>query len=205
MTIKWGDPIECNGVRPEWLRDGEEIQFENTSDDWLNGPAGRYTWDVRDECPISIKLPADHFAYTAIRAGFTPWAGGDSAPDDWDGGAVLLRGRAQCPGALVTDWRDHEDLGGAKIIGYRKRTDGNCSGADTVTLTRMTRGEALELWRKESTVALAATSTVADRVVLLLRGLGLVRQDETPEERFTRETGHEVTDAVRAALNWKDA
>lgn len=20
MTIKWGDPIECNGVRPDWLR-----------------------------------------------------------------------------------------------------------------------------------------------------------------------------------------
>jgi bacterioferritin (cytochrome b1) len=72
-----------------------------------------------------------------------------------------------------------------------------------VFIKQLSREEVLELWRKESTDALASATTVAERVVLMMRGLGLVRRDETLAERFTRETGHEVTEAVEAALNWK--
>lgn len=35
------------------------------------------------------------------------------------------------------------------------------------------------------------------------QSVGLIRP-ETAAERFTRETGHAVTEAVEAALNWKD-
>ena len=40
MTIEWGDPIECNGVRPDWLRDDVidrfwlRVQVEGPNDCW---------------------------------------------------------------------------------------------------------------------------------------------------------------------------
>jgi hypothetical protein len=36
-----------------------------------------------------------------------------------------------------------------------------------------------------------------------LHALGQLGLVESRSERFTRETGHEVTEAVEAALNWK--
>ena len=33
--ITWGEPIEVNGVRPDWLGRGDQVLFENTENDWL--------------------------------------------------------------------------------------------------------------------------------------------------------------------------
>lgn len=46
-------------------------------------------------------------------------------------------------------------------------------------------------------------SRATNTVISVLGDLGLIRP-ETTAERFTRETGHAVTEAVEAALNWKD-
>lgn len=219
MTIKWGDPIECNGVRPDWLRDGERLQWAhslNASTLWTETLSDELNFATGKPHQIShIRVRDDHPAYTALARGFHPWSGGESASDDWDGDTVLLRGGIdECPGPLVTNWS--EDLGVSTIIGYRKRNtrfddphlarievEGSAP-VEGVFIKQLSREEVLELWRKESTVALASATTVADRVVLMMRGLGLVRRDETLAERFTRETGHAVTEAVEAALNWKD-
>lgn len=74
MTIKWGDPIECNGVRPDWLRGrvtcdlktaaGWEspayYESENEAEDWA--------WSHRPGVPnvTHIRLPAEHPAYVAL-------------------------------------------------------------------------------------------------------------------------------------------
>jgi hypothetical protein len=95
--IKFGEPIRVNGVQPEWLRD-EVGLFENSPARWLGGVSDRlsnWEWSRDVECPISIRLPANHPYYTvqAYNAehgtNFTYWPGGDAAPDDWDGGEVL--------------------------------------------------------------------------------------------------------------------
>lgn len=63
---------------------------------------------------------------------------------------------------------------------------------DTVTIKRMTEDEARK-WinGKWGTIVSMA----------ILRDLNLIRE-ETREEQFTRATGHAVTPAVDAALNW---
>lgn len=68
--VVWGEPIEVNGVKPDWLAIGDEGMFENTPNDWL-GPDRllSYSWGVDDNgdkgCPISIRLRADHPQYLA--------------------------------------------------------------------------------------------------------------------------------------------
>lgn len=212
MTIKWGDPIECNGVRPDWLRDDEQqIAFQDHYGDWY-GDAAKVPWFAREldiEQPQHIRLPAGHPAYVALARGFTPWSGGESAPDDWDGGTVLVLDGCGTP----AQWKDPREINTAKlenwsgegnavqIIGYRKRvvhTDGTRSGgqppSDTVEIKRMTEAEFAE--RFKGLVREPALSP-AFKVV---QALGLI---ESRAERFTRETGHAVTEAVEAALNWK--
>lgn len=206
MTIKWGDPIECNGVRPDWLRDDAPCAIDQgdglLDNDWT---AEEWSWwdGIR-----AFYLPADHPAYAALARGFTPWSGGDSAPDDWDEGEVLSRGAGIFKHAEGMDWRyAHTGNGPVQgdIIGYRKRVeygavhaDGSRSGGqpprDTVEVRRMTEAEARD-WIMNHTY----TESEA-HILHALEQLGLV---ETTAERFTRETGHAVTEAVEAALNWK--
>lgn len=120
-TKQWGAEIAVNGVRPAWLASGV----------WVNGriahrPSDGYEWQVakarwRDFRKLSaIRLPADHFAYKALAAGFEPWGGGDKAPEDWDGEKVLFRAGSRITG-VTADWRHTGSP--ADIIGYRKRTD----------------------------------------------------------------------------------
>jgi hypothetical protein len=136
--------------------------------------------------------------------GFSYWPGGDAAPADWDGGPVLLRGGSVVrPGegdnALV--WSHphmsvgYEEIAG-DIIGYHKRTPAAATPADTVQIARMTEAEAREWIEGHSYIEAAA------KIVHAFRELGLIRP-ETTAERFTRETGHEVTPAVEAALAWE--
>lgn len=210
MTIKWGDPIECNGVRPDWLRDDDTIRFENTPDTWLTNRADFFGWAAAqgryDHCPLSIQLPADHPAYVALARGFQPWIGGERAPDDWDAtqpvlfrnGEELVSGKFNWAIPLLPSIGET----GADIIGYRKRveygavhTDGSRSGGqslapDPVRIAPMTLDEWKTIQFHPGTTAWA-------------QSVGLIRP-ETLAERFTRETGHAVTEAVEAALNWKD-
>lgn len=119
-TKQWGAEIAVNGVRPAWLGDGIRIK-------WSHAFGGSETyaellqWSPSGGTRVNtIRLPADHFAYKALAAGFEPWGGGDKAPEDWDGKEVLLRNGCTFPDARL-DWRH---IGSpVDIIGYRKRTD----------------------------------------------------------------------------------
>lgn len=216
MTIKWGDPIECNGVRPDWLRGRQPLSvdtgldrgwlYEDVSDYAADAPVEDWCWSHKP-CILRFKLPADHPAYVALARGFTPWSGGESAPDDWDGGEVLSRGAGIFKHAEGMDWRyAHTGNGPVRgdIIGYRKRVeygavhaDGSRSGGQPpsrfVNPPNLTEAEVRDL---------VGGHDAAHRMVEALRERGQLRP-ETVAERFTRETGHAVTEAVEAALNWK--
>lgn len=221
MTIKWGDPIKCNGMRPDWLRDGERLQWAhslNASPRWTETLSDELNFAMGKPHQIShIRVRADHPAYVALARGFHPWSGGESAPDDWDATQpVLFRDRFSHAGA-AWHWGHCDTPHPRDIIGYRKRNtrfdephlarievEGSAP-VEGVFIKQLSRDEVLELWHKESTVAYSLATPMAERVVSLMRGLGLVRRDETLAERFTRETGHAVTEAVEAALNWKES
>ena len=128
--IRWGEEIEVNGVRPEWLR-GRVLCDLKTSCGWRNeggelaaAPAEDWAWSQRDgePCILAIRLPSDHFAYTALAAGFELWGGGDEAPKDWDGDlhGVIVR----C-GATIGNYASYWQHTGGEydIIGYRKRAE----------------------------------------------------------------------------------
>ena len=124
MEIQWGEPIEVAGVRPTWLRDGEQIACLNRADDWVGPrtvfPSNDHVWSWMK----AFKLLSHHPYYTATAKGFTYWPGGDSAPDDWDGGDVLLGNGAvvSCVLHPKYQWKDaHEKY--SHIIGYHKRED----------------------------------------------------------------------------------
>lgn len=190
--MQWGREIEVNGVRPTWLRDDDrfEVKWHTClpGNCWHRGSIDTHT--------MSIRLPANHWAYQALAAGFEPWPGGDAAPDDWDGGEVLLR-----HGGIVksTNWRHGADLPGGHrydVIGYRKQkpTDTvtlklECDTANAVVIRKMTADEFRERHDPNE-----SAWTLAKR-------LNLIRE-ETRAERFTRETGHAVTPAVEAALEF---
>lgn len=120
---KYGPPILVNGVIPDWLRDTDVGLFENSADRWFgqNGDSLlSWTWASDGPCPIRIRLPHDHPYYAATEKGFKYWPGGEKAPADWDGDAVLCRDGNTCPGYNVTDWGKVEGWHGAEIIGYRR-------------------------------------------------------------------------------------
>lgn len=102
---EWGEPIEVNGVRPEWLQATDVCDLRTGMGGWCypssnisdgSDPEG-WAWkhDDGSVCITHIRLPSSHPYYTVARynaehgANFTYWPGGESAPDDWDGGNVL--------------------------------------------------------------------------------------------------------------------
>lgn len=138
----WGPEIEVNGVRPTWLRPVFRTQWygPGMTDQWWNRNAsGGTTLRTLQWGPdiTAIRLPADHFAYVAIERGFEPWGGGDSAPEDWDGGDVLRVGNAKFSGERLAQpyytspwesnqrWHTYQGTEHGKnlcdIIGYRKK------------------------------------------------------------------------------------
>lgn len=217
MTIKWGDPIECNGMRPDWLRDDEPctVLWAATSfgdEKWSDLDSGEYTvWNFWGSGNWkAFRLRDDHPAYVALARGFHPWSGGESAPDDWDAAQpVLFRDRFAHTGA-AWHWGHCDTPHPRDIIGYGKRNTrfdephlarievGGSVPVEGVFIKRMTPAAIVERW----TEVLSLNGTYEDDVVEFCRRLGLV-QDESRAERFTRETGHAVTEAVEAALNWK--
>lgn len=128
--VQWGDPIPVDGQRPAWLADDDVIVTPiHDGSGWcdVGGPAHHYVFEGDSSRQIKtvthIRLPVDHWAYPAIQKGFTPWQGGEAAPDDWGGGEVLWGdGREDLPCADVM-WRRFEPIDEFEIIGYRKRTE----------------------------------------------------------------------------------
>lgn len=129
--IIWGDPIEAGSVgypvrgeKPAWLASDEPIAAMGDHHTWYKsarigiGPEFDIAWLQI----VAFKLPADHWAYEPIAAGFTPWAGGESckAPDDWDGGEVMVSGGSRSNNYVDTSlgWKKNN----RGPIGYHRRT-----------------------------------------------------------------------------------
>lgn len=202
--MEWGEAIEVNGVRPDWLPDDEVISFSTGGVDfhpWSDSDRGAragggWAWSIIR----GMRLPADHPYYTVQAhnaehgTNFAYWPGGDNAPDDWDGGPVLNRGGDIFEDARGMDWRDCHFEGrpsGGDIIGYTRKPVEK-SVEDHVSVKRITESEADKLMRD-----------CDYDIVKVLGSLGIIRPC-TREERFTQETGITVTPDVRAALQWKE-
>jgi hypothetical protein len=114
--IVWGDPIDAN-TQLDWLGDNELITVKWHFGEWSDITYGlpAVHW-VHNEWE-AFKLPANHPYYLATSTGFKYWPGGDRAPDDWDGGDVLLRDGDDTGSG--EDWRHLGD--GCDIIGYQPK------------------------------------------------------------------------------------
>lgn len=92
-----------------------------------------------------------------------------------------------------------ELVGDLVAAGYIDESVADPAEPGTVTLKRMTEAEARVAFLKRQ-----PWQSNEQNFVESLRHLGLIRE-ETLAERFTRETGHKVTPAVEAALEWERA
>jgi hypothetical protein len=133
-SIEWGDPIAVDGERPEWLRATEPFQWrlEGTAD--FNEESDNESWFDKDRMwtlPTAIRLPASHPYYLATSRGFTYWPGGNSAPDDWDGGEVLWTDGPPCIPAASTSWKRESIPGVPNVIGYHPELE-DATPAETV-------------------------------------------------------------------------
>lgn len=199
--IVWGEPIEVNGVRPEWLC-GRQIVDLRTLMGWRNSHGkpeevlDTWSWmhSYGDPCITAIRLPAPHPYYTVQRynaehgTSFVYWPGGDDAPADWDGGEVLRRdGEHHRPVQWVAPyehnqrwfWSDFMPF--ADIIGYTRLTEPASAGkatddSDYVRVKRMTGGEWRYLWFDYGATELGAY-------------LGIIKPEPTEAERIAAKTG----------------
>ena len=116
----FGAEIAVDGKRPDWLKDDRETVLRISSrghEDWT-GKAVTVAWSSSK----AIRLPADHPYYKATEAGYKYWPGGDKAPDDWNGGVVLLRDGSTCPADKIQWWKCTDGwLSAGDIIGYHRR------------------------------------------------------------------------------------
>lgn len=94
-SIVWGPEIRVNGKRPEWLADGDIIQWSwaGDGDVWLGKgtPARRYFQPGEGDAILRIRLPANHPHY---RQPTTP----ELDPALWDRMVALVR-------LIDRDWR----------------------------------------------------------------------------------------------------
>jgi hypothetical protein len=140
--IAWGEPIEAGShawpdrtERPAWLTDPiGPMQYRTNGSvawQWYGYKPG---WGF-GMVGAAFRLPADHWAYAPIAAGYTPWAGTESAPDDLSDEPenVMLRGgrltHAQTQdinwhhgAARTPEWPRSLD-----IIGYKRKQTAVCS------------------------------------------------------------------------------
>ena len=118
---QFGDAIEVKGERPSWLPDDVGV---------LCNTAKRMPASLRWQYVTAIRLevPRYDFIYLALERGMVPWFGGDEAPGDWDGQAVLLRNGCVVPS--VYRWAIGYPADGPKeatgpigtdVIGYTRK------------------------------------------------------------------------------------
>jgi len=128
--IVWGRDIPVDGKRPDWLRDNDQLMYHDKFTDNWHG----YTlcWRVHELngewfVPDLIRLRAHSPVYAALEAGFVPWAGGDSAPLDWDEGIALMRDGTHWKHEVI--WWSHDggkqsgNPSDADIIGYKRKAE----------------------------------------------------------------------------------
>ena len=139
------DPV---GVRPDWLADDDAIDFYDRDLGWDD--AGHFSWLATDiELGVRyIRIPADHWAVTALKQGFKPWAGGESAPEDFiPGSGVLLRNGARLDGDKSAIWANRNCI--SDIIGYKPKAEREPKPDADLELAREAAAEARPEWRKE--------------------------------------------------------
>lgn len=182
----WGEPIPVDGKRPEWLRDDEKVRVV-----WgrvtESGPHPAHCVCGWEDSVKAIRLPADHDFYKAQEKGFTYWPGGTEPPEG-DIVEVLFRNGDILDAEPALYW-DHQ-YEGDDIIGYRLREPTQDDG-EYVRIKRMTKAE----WYSAVDEAGGSFWSWAESV-------GLIRK-ETDAQRFTRETGIEVTPEIQRALEWR--
>lgn len=196
-NVEYGPEIAVDGM-PDWLGEDEKVIGRWGEDNWYSGGP---TWKRCYASPgaiTAIRLPADHWAYKAIDAGFIPWGGGDAAPEGVTD--VLFRGGISCATSGTglrwtrTGWE-------GDIIGYKRGagTDaaideirtGDLPGFETVgelmddlndrvTIAKMTEAEAVALWY----TYLDRDTTAREDIIDMLRSLGLIKSEPTLVEKF---------------------
>lgn len=123
----WGYEITVEGVRPAWLTDDSPVSWRHFgSSEWTTGTANALPWTGSKYYRPGpyVRLPADHWAYRALDAGFEPWPGGDNAPDDWDGGDVLWDDGFVGTVPLINLWnRKNINPEYAYVIGYHRKSE----------------------------------------------------------------------------------
>lgn len=115
-NVEYGPEIAVDGM-PDWLGEDEKVIGRWGEDTWYSGGP---TWKkcyASSGVITAIRLPADHWAYKAIDAGFIPWGGGDAAPEGVTD--VLFRVGSPCA-TSGTDLRWTHIGSEGDIIGYRK-------------------------------------------------------------------------------------
>ena len=132
--MELGKPVEINGVWPKWLDGDTPIAIRRGDGKWYFEDNPVPSVHTSDKVAVTaLRLPVDHWAYPVLAAGFVPWAGGDEAPGDWDGGEVLRRGDPSY-GAYPKPWIDWYEVNQrwfhvghdgkfADIIGYKPRAE----------------------------------------------------------------------------------
>jgi hypothetical protein len=204
-AIEWGSPIKVDGKRPEWLLNGQEYKIEPVFHSIFRNAESSYWHGVK-----RIKLPATHFA-SIVQAyndkhgtSFLPWAGGDSAPRDWDGGQVLYRsGHKSSPLMLRYHKYEWSEDGNSTIVGYTRRQPA-ASDPDTVTIKRMSAKDAALMWRAWDT----ASGTWRRGWLQAFKELGVINEIHSgltarhgPANAMAAATGLSLSDAEKA-LEW---
>lgn len=211
-NVEYGPEIAVDGM-PDWLGGDEKVIGRWGEDTWYSGGA---TWKKCYASPgtiTAIRLPADHWAYNAIDAGFIPWGGGDAAPEGVTD--VLLRVGIPWPTSGTGLRWTHIGWEG-DIIGYKRGagTDaaideirtGDLPGFETVgelmddlndrvTIAKMTEAEAVALWN----TYLDRDTTAREDIIDMLRSLGLIKSEPTLVEKFEDHHGC-LDDNQRAIL-----
>ena len=135
MTTIWGDPIEVNGICPEWLTKDDVCDIHTSC--W------RYSHETRPHTShpgawawkhgsgnvniTKIRLPKTHPYYTVQKynldhgTGFVYWPGGETMPDDYEDGLCLWRGGYAMESCQTCRW-NHE-CNDFDIIGYTKKEE----------------------------------------------------------------------------------
>lgn len=117
---EWGEPLTGPEIKALGLPGETRVSAEDM-------PRPLRYWALLSDTPF-YQLPDDHPAYIVHRynkehgTDFVYWAGGDEAPDDWDGGDVLwgdglVEPTPKHPGMWTRDY----PIDYLEIIGYTKK------------------------------------------------------------------------------------